>query len=71
MRMSMIVGLALIVVGGFVLVRGGSFSSRREVLKVGDVSITADERRPIEPWIAGLAVIGGIALVAAGARRKA
>jgi hypothetical protein len=71
MRTSMIAGLALIVIGGFVLVRGGSFSSRRDMMKVGDMTISAVERRPIEPWIAGLAVIGGIALVAAGARRKA
>jgi len=55
----------------FVLVRGGSFTSRREVLKVGDVSVTAEEKRPIEAWIAGLAVVGGVVLVVAEARRKA
>ncbi|HEY5545685.1 MAG TPA: hypothetical protein VIK50_06485 [Gemmatimonadaceae bacterium] len=71
MRLSMIAGFGLIVAGLFVLVRGGSFTSRQEVLKVGDVSVTAEEKRPIEAWIAGLAVVGGIVLVVAEARRKA
>ena len=70
MRLSMIAGFGLIVAGLFVLVRGGSFTSRQEVLKVGDVSVTAEEKRPIEAWIAGLAVVGGIVLVVAEARRK-
>ena len=71
MRLCMIAGFGLIVAGLFVLVRGGSFTSRQEVLKVGDVSVTAEEKRPIEAWIAGLAVVGGIVLVVAEARRKA
>jgi len=71
MRLSMIAGLGLIVAGVFVLVRGGSFTSRREMMRVGDVSMTAGEKRPVEAWIAGLAVVGGIVLVIAEARRKA
>jgi hypothetical protein len=66
----MIAGVALIVIGAFVLLRGGSFTSRREVLRMGDMSVSAEERRPIEPWLAGAAVVAGIALIATGARRK-
>jgi len=70
MRLSVILGIALIVVGAAVWFRGG-FTTKREVLKVGDLSVSAEERSPIAPWAAGLAVVAGIALVATGARRKA
>jgi drug/metabolite transporter (DMT)-like permease len=70
MRPSVILGIALIVVGAAVYFRGG-FTTKREVLKVGDLSVSAEEQNPIAPWAAGLAVVAGIALVATGARRKA
>jgi len=70
MRGSVMLGIALIVVGAAVYFRGG-FTTKREVLKVGDLSVSAEERNPIAPWAAGLAVVAGIALVATGARRKA
>ncbi len=71
MRASTMVGIALIAVGGFLFFQGGSFTTRREVLKVGDLKISADEQRPIQPWVAGAAILGGVVLVAAGVRRKA
>jgi len=71
MRLSMIAGLGLLLAGLFVLVRGGSFTTHREVIKIGDVSVSAEEKRPIDAWLAGAAVIGGIVLLGGGARRKA
>ena len=70
MKPIMIVaGLVLIALGAVVLVRGGTFTSKRDVLKVGDLKVTADEQQTIPPWVGGLAVIVGIGVVAAGARR--
>jgi hypothetical protein len=63
------VGLALIVIGATVYLRG--LSAKREVLRIGDVSVSAEERSPITPWAAGLAVLAGIALMTTGARRRA
>ena len=71
MRGSAMVGLALIVVGAAVYLRGLSYTTKREVLKVGDVSVSAEERSPVPSWAAGLAVLAGIALMTTGARRKA
>lgn len=71
MRGSAMVGLALIVVGGTVFLRGLSAPSNREVLKVGDVTVSAEERTSITPWATGLAVLAGLALVTTGRRRKA
>lgn len=71
MRLPLIAGLVLIAAGAFFFVRGGSFTSRREVMKVGGVTLSAEEQHPIQPWAAGAAVLAGVALVVVGARRKA
>lgn len=52
MRPSLIAGIALIVLGVFLLVRGGSFTTQKDVVKVGDVKLTADEKQSIPPWVA-------------------
>ncbi len=70
MRLSTIVGIGLIIAGAFVLVNGGSFTSRREVIKVGGLEVSAEEQHPIRPWVAGLALLAGVALVVTGVRRK-
>jgi drug/metabolite transporter (DMT)-like permease len=70
MRPLTIAGILLIAFGAFVLVRGASFTSRRDVLKVGDVKVTADEQRSIPPWAGWLAVVAGGALAVAGVRRR-
>lgn len=69
MRGSVMLGIALVVVGAAVYFRGG-FTTKREVLKIGDVSVSAEEKSPIAPWAAGFAVVAGIVLVSTGARRK-
>jgi len=71
MRVSTIAGVALIVAAALLLLLGGSFTSRRDVLNVGGLTVTAEEQRPIAPWVAGLAVIAGVGLLVTGARRKA
>jgi hypothetical protein len=70
MRMSTIAGAVLIVAGAFIFVRGGSFTSRRDVVSVGGLTVAAEEQRPVRPWIAGVAVIAGVALVVVGLGRK-
>jgi hypothetical protein len=69
-RVSVIVGIVLIGVGAFLLF-GGNLTSRRDVLKVGDLKVTAEEQHPVQPWAAGLAVAVGLGLVVTGMRRKA
>jgi len=70
MRPAGIAGIALIVVGLFVLVRGGTFTRRHNVLEVGDLKVSANERESIPPWAAGIAIAAGAVLVFSGARRK-
>ena len=71
MRQLTIVGIVILGLGAFVLLRGASYTSRHDVVKVGDVKVTADEQQSIPPWVGWAAMVGGVALVVAGMRRRA
>lgn len=70
MRVATIVGILLILAGGWVTINGGSFTTREKVLEIGDVSVTADHERPIPLWAGIAAIVAGAGLVAAGMRKK-
>lgn len=66
-----IAGIALFGLGAFVLLRGASFTSDRQVLSVGNLQISAEERQAVPPWLGGVGMVAGVALMVAGARRRA
>jgi len=70
MRTVTIAGMVLMVAGAFLFFFGGSFTSRRDVLEVGGLTVTAEERHPIASWVAGLSVLAGITLVAVTEMRR-
>jgi hypothetical protein len=63
-------GVALILVSGFFLFDLPSFTSRRDVLDAGGltVSVSAEGPHPITPWLAAAAMIGGFALLVGAIR---
>jgi hypothetical protein len=69
--MSLVAGLVLLGLGGFVLLRGANFTTRENVVKLGDVQITAKEKQTVPPWAGGIAVAAGVLLLAAGAKKRA
>jgi hypothetical protein len=71
MRHLIIVGIVILGLGAFVLLRGANFTTRRNVLKVGDVKITADEQQSIPPWVGGAAMVMGASLIVVGMRKRA
>lgn len=71
MRPQALIGIALIVLGAFVIFRGMSYSSRDEVLKVGDVKASVESKKAVPTWAGGIALVAGIVLVATGMKRRA
>ena len=71
MRPQALIGIVLLVLGAFVVFRGMSYSSRDEVLKVGDVEASVESKKAVPTWAGGLAIVAGIALLATGMKRKA
>jgi hypothetical protein len=70
MRPLAIAGLLLLILGGFILLRGLSFTSQKSVLKVGDFQASVEERRDVPAWAGALAAVGGLVLLVAGSRRR-
>ena len=72
MKPATIIGAILIVIGiiGFA-VGGFSFTHEHQDAKVGPIDIEHKQTStvPIPPILSGIALVGGIALVVAGARR--
>lgn len=70
MRPYIIAGAIILALGAFVLLRGASFSSQEDVLKIGEVKITATERQRIPPWVGGAAILIGAGLIVAGMKQR-
>ena len=69
MRVSLVLGVVLIVGGAILMARGLAFTSERSVLKVGDFEATLEEQRPVSPWLGGAAIAAGVVIILAGQRR--
>ena len=71
MRGTSIAGIALIVIGGVLLVQGGAFTTRRDVIHIGDLKVSADESHALPVWVSGLAIVAGVGLLVVGVKSKA
>lgn len=70
MRPNVLIGIVLVVIGGFLFFRGGSFTTQKEVLKVGDVKVTAPDEHSVPNWVPPLAVIAGFGVIIFGGMQK-
>lgn len=69
MRPAGIIGILLIVFGAIVLVIGGvSYVKDRDKVDLGVATVTTEQRGFVPPWVGGVALIAGIALLFAGRR---
>jgi uncharacterized membrane protein len=67
------VGILLIVLGGFALAyQGFNYTHHEKVMDVGPMHVTREDhdRVSIPPILGGLALVGGIVLLAVGATKK-
>ena len=72
MKASMIVGIILIVLGVVALgYEGISYTTREKVVDIGPLQASVEKKKtiPLSPAVGGAALLGGIVLVIAAARR--
>jgi hypothetical protein len=72
MKVATIVGILLIVVGIIGFTAGGfSFTREKKDIDMGPVQVYHEHRSsiPISPILSGIALVGGIGLVAASLRK--
>ena len=73
MRPRLFIGVILIVLGVVALAIGGiNYTTKEKVLEVGPLKAEAEKEHtiPLPPVLGAIALIGGIVLVAVGARRR-
>ncbi len=73
MKPIILVGILLIVLGGLALAyHGFNYTHRDRVLDVGPMHVTTEtqDRFPVPPILAGLALVGGIALLVVGGKKS-
>lgn len=71
MKTAMLAGIVLIVLGVVSLAyQGFTYHTQKRVLDVGPIHATKTENHtvPLPPLLGGLALLGGVVLVVAGAR---
>jgi uncharacterized membrane protein YidH (DUF202 family) len=69
-----LIGIVLIVVGILALAMGGfSYTTREKVLDLGPIQATTEKHHsiPLSPIVGIAALVGGIAVLAAGSRTRA
>jgi hypothetical protein len=74
MRASSLAGILLVVLGALALAyQGITYTRQEKVIDVGPIHATKDteEHIPLPPLLGGLALLGGVVLLVAGARQKA
>lgn len=73
MRASTIIGIILIIGGvlGF-LFKSISYTEKEQIVDAGPIKIETEEKNtiPIPEILSGIAVVGGIVLVAVGTKKK-
>ena len=73
MRLGTLVGIILIVLGVVGLAAGGfSFTRKEKIVDLGPIEATADKKElvAIPPVLGTIALVAGVALVAATSRRR-
>jgi hypothetical protein len=72
-KSSSILGIVLVILGVFALAyQGISYTKREKVVDIGPIHATKDTTKtiPLPPILGGLALIGGIVLLAMGSKNS-
>ena len=73
MKPAMMIGILLIVLGALALAyQGFNYTHQEKVIDIGPIHATAEEQKHISipPILGALALVGGIVMVVAGARKN-
>ena len=65
-KVMVVVGLVLLLGGGFILGKGLTYSKKRAGIKIGEFQAAVKTQETVPPWIGGVAAGVGVALMIAG-----
>jgi len=73
MKAATIVGIVLVIIGVISLAyQGITYTTHKKAVDIGSLEISREEKKtiPLPPVLGALALVGGIALIAVGARKR-
>ena len=71
MKITQIVGLVLILAGIYVLWQRPSYQTKKDVIEIGDLKASVDQKESIPVWVGAVGIVAGVALLLAGSRKSA
>jgi hypothetical protein len=70
MRLGILIGAALLILGGVVTFRGLNYSTHRSVLKIGEFEAKVEEQKTVPLWVGGVLAAGGLGLIVYSLQRR-
>ena len=70
MKGLVLAGILVAALGMYILVRGLSVTTSDTLVEVGGLKASVEEKRAVPSWVGVAAIVGGVVLVAAGARKR-
>lgn len=70
MKGLVLAGILVVGLGIYILVRGLSVTTSDTLVEVGGLKASVEEKRAVPSWVGVAAIVGGLVLAAAGARKK-
>lgn len=69
-RLRLVLGAAMLVLGGLVLARSIRYSSRSDLASVGGVHVSVEQQKPIPAWVGGVIALLGLGVVMSAASKR-
>lgn len=69
MRSRLILGAAMLIIGGIGLARGLHYTSKHDIADLGGIRVSTDEQKSIEPWIGGVIAVVGLVLILSSGKK--
>lgn len=69
MRIGVIIGVVLVALGGYMASGNASYKTKKDVMRVGELSASVQEEHRIPVWV-GFVTLGAGVLVLVGSLRK-
>lgn len=70
MRVSLIAGAILVVLGGFAIIKGVSYTREESVFKLGDIEAKVEQKHRIPEWVGGIVLGAGLVLLVTGLKKR-
>jgi hypothetical protein len=67
MRPVLILGILLVLAGGYILLQGFTVTRETASVDLGPIDASISEKRAVPPWLGGVAVAAGLVMIVAGA----